>query len=185
MLDPEPESSITVDDIDLTTVPRELVRQAIGVVPQETFILCNSVRVNADPTGNFSDQEIVIALEKVGLWTTISLKGGLDFAPMEALALSPGQKQLFALSRVILRSKKIIVLDEAMRSVDEESKRSVERIIRTEFRNTTVISVAHQLDTIRNCDKILVLDNARLVEYDSPDELLRRDSAFRKMFHGV
>ena len=104
--------SITVDDIDLSGVPRHFVRSRINGLPQDPFFLSGTIRLNIDPTMEKSDSEIIEVLEKVKIWEVIKMSGGLD-TEMDSDSLSHGQKQLFCLARAILRPSSIVVLDEA------------------------------------------------------------------------
>lgn len=104
---------ITVDKLDISTLPREQVRTRLVAVPQDAFLIDgSSVRLNADPSEELADAAIENALRAVELWDIVAEKGGLD-AAIEELHLSHGQKQLFCIARAILRPSPIVVLDEA------------------------------------------------------------------------
>lgn len=149
-------------------IPREIIRSRIVTIPQEPFILSGTVRLNADRTSTVNDDTIVTALTKVGLWDILSARGGLD-ADVSANPLSQGQQQIFCLARAMLKSNaKILVLDEATSNIDAETDRIMQRIIREEFRDFTVLTVAHRMDTIMDSDRIAVLDGGRLVEFKEP-----------------
>lgn len=169
---------ILVDDIDISTLPREAVRGGLIAIPQEPFFLPGTVRLNADPFGNSTDEAITEALIKVGLWDNL---GGLDIE-FDIDMLSHGQRQLFCLSRAILCESKIVVLDEATSSVDADTDKLMQRLIREEFAGRTIISVAHRLGTILDFDRIAVLQEGVIIEYDSPKALLSRQSAFKALY---
>ncbi|TVY85161.1 ABC transporter [Lachnellula suecica] len=175
--------SITIDGIDIGTIPREELRSRIVGVPQDSYLLSGSVRLNADPKHITTDFAIVDALKRVQLWESIKEKGGLD-TDIDKMFLSHGQRQLFCLARAMLRPSTILILDEATSSVDANTDEVMQRVIRERFASHTIIAVAHKLDTILDFDKIALLDGGALVEFDSPHELLLDpSSAFHKLYH--
>ena len=103
---------IIIDGIDLSTIPRELIRSRMTAIPQDPFILNGSVRLNVNPMGTIADDLIIDALTKIRLWPIIQSRGGLDADMQLELQLSHGQRQLFCLARAILRKSKILILDE-------------------------------------------------------------------------
>lgn len=163
----------------MQVIRRETIRSRLITIPQDPFILSGSVRLNADPAGTATDKAIILALEKVRLWDILESRGGLD-ATMNVNPLSQGQQQIFCLARAMLRTAKgkILVLDEATSSVDSETDLLMQRLIRAEFSDYTVLTVAHRLDTIMDSDRIIVLDAGKLVEMGPPDELLKQHGAF-------
>ncbi|KAE8452406.1 hypothetical protein EG329_001107 [Mollisiaceae sp. DMI_Dod_QoI] len=182
MLEVTEDSSITIDGIDITSLPRELVRSRLNAIPQEPFFFRGTVRANADPCGEHTDLMIISAIQKVHLWDLVLNKGGLD-TELDAEFFSHGQRQLFCLARAILRKSKVVILDEATSSVDAKSDELMQQVIRSEFQNCTIIAVAHRLDTIMDFDKIALLSNGELKEFDSPRALMARASAVRELYN--
>ncbi|KAL8732959.1 MAG: hypothetical protein Q9166_002357 [cf. Caloplaca sp. 2 TL-2023] len=176
--------SITIDGVDISTIPRREVRSRIIGLPQDVFLLNGSVRLNVDPYKQSSDDAIIGALQDVRLWANIQGKGGLD-ARVEDINLSHGQKQLFCLAQALLRPSSILILDEATSSVDDPTDALIQRIIRQKFAKHTIIAVAHKLETIIDFDKVAVLHNGVLMEYDNPHTLLeQQESRFKQLYTG-
>ncbi|KAJ6779807.1 hypothetical protein PWT90_01499 [Aphanocladium album] len=173
--------TITIDGQDTSTVDLELLRNGFAAVPQDPFFLEGSVRFNADPYEERSDSEIEQALASVQLADVIREKGGLD-TKMSDMDLSKGSKQLFCLARAVLKQSKIVVLDEATSSIDVETEKIIQELIRTEFKDKTVIAIAHRLDSILASDMIAVMEAGELVEFAPPRELLARDSKFKQLY---
>lgn len=182
MLEVTEDSSITIDGFDITKLPRGIVRSRLNAIPQEPCFIRGTVHDNLDPLRLHSDTAIIAALEKVYLWELVFSKGGLEVV-LDAEYYSHGQRQLFCLAPAILRKSKVVVLDEATSSVDAKSDELMQRVIRKEFGHCTILAVAHRLDTILDFDKIALLSNGELKEYDTPAALLVRDSAFRELYN--
>ncbi|KAF7914004.1 uncharacterized protein EAF01_000410 [Botrytis porri] len=181
MLELHPGSSILIDGIDISTIPRQIVRARLNAVPQDPFFLRSTIRTNTDPYGVHTDLQIISALEKVHLWSLISSKGGLD-AQLDTEFFSHGQRQLFCLARAILRGGRIIVLDEATSSVDSETDKLMQRVIREVFEGCTIVAVAHRLDTIADFDRIVLLGKGEVVESGRFGKLMEMEGAFRELY---
>jgi ATP-binding cassette subfamily C (CFTR/MRP) protein 1 len=167
------QGSITIDGADMLTIPRDVLRKRLTVIPQEPIFIKGTIRENLDTLG-LADNDIAAeaVLTKVGLWSIVTNAGGLD-VPLEAEELlSYGQRQLFCLARAMLRRSKILIIDEATASVDLQTDELMQQIILDHFADCTIIAVAHRLQTIRHFDKIAVFENGRIVEFDEPDALL-------------
>ncbi len=173
--------SILIDDLDLSTVPRNDIRTHLNAIPQDPYFVAGSIRLNLDPYSTSTDALIISALRKVQLLNTIRYNAGLD-AELDPDSLSHGQRQLFCLARAVLRKSKIVVLDEVTSSVDRKTDELMQIITRDEFKGCTIIAVAHRLETIMDFDRIAVLDRGRLVECGSPARLLAKGSAFKELY---
>ena len=181
MLEVDPHSRILIDGVDITRIPRQVTRSALNAIPQESFLINGTVRVNMDPTDSHSPEEIEYALRRVQLWDIVVAKGGLT-AALDVNFFSHGQRQLFCLARALLRKSKIVVLDEVTSNVDTVSDALMQRIIREEFADCTILAVAHRLETIVDFDRIAVIQDGELIEFDTVDALLKRDSVFRELY---
>ncbi|PMD36138.1 P-loop containing nucleoside triphosphate hydrolase protein, partial [Hyaloscypha variabilis F] len=166
--------STWIANLDISTIPRDLVRNRLLAAPQDPLPLCGTVRYNVDPLQLHSDEAITTALTKVELWNTVREKGRYSF--------SHGQRQLLSLARVLLRSGSIVVLDESTSSIDYETGKLIQKLIRSEFADRTVIAVAHRLGNILDFNKMAIMSEGKLVEFDTPEVTLKRDSAFRRLY---
>ena len=188
-----PGSEIIIDDIDISSIGLNLLRRNLSIIPQTPVVFTGKIRRNLDPFNEFTDFELWQALEEVSLRQNVEgLEKKLETdMTMSTSVFSAGQKQLICLARAILRKSKIIVLDEATANVDIETDDFIQRKIMEKFRYCTVITIAHRLITIANYDKVIVMDQGKVVEYDSPYKLLaenegdekitRRNSVFSQM----
>lgn len=181
LLEIEPRGRILIDGVDITGIPRQVTRTALNAIPQEPFFTHGTVRVNIDPSNTNRLEDIEQALRRVELWDIIETKGGLDTI-LDANFFSHGQRQLFCLARALLRKSKVVVLDEVTSNVDIVSDALMQRVIREEFADCTILAVAHRLETILDFDRIAMIHNGELIEFDTPDALLKSDSAFRELY---
>ncbi|CAI7568615.1 unnamed protein product [Penicillium glandicola] len=172
---------ITIDNVDISTIHPAALRAQITVITQDPFFLPGTLRDSFDPTGTLSEERIIAAIKKVGLWESISGKGGMD-ATLDALDWSYGEKQLLALARALTTPSPLLILDEATSSVDWETEARMLEIIEQECANQTVIAVVHRLRHIERFDRVALLQNGALVEFDAPGVLLGRESELRKLY---
>lgn len=173
--------SIIISGLDISTLPLAQLRRAISIIPQDPVIFAGSVRWNLDPTGEHTDRQLWTALERAHLRDSIMALGeGLESNIQEGGEnLSVGQRQLLCLARALLRSNRILVLDEATANIDLATDALIQRAIRTDFNGCTILTIAHRISTVVDYDKILVLERGQVVEFDTPQALLARpDSHF-------
>ncbi|KAJ5937598.1 ABC transporter integral membrane type 1 [Penicillium verhagenii] len=175
------EGRITIDGVDISTIHPNALRTQITVIPQDPFFLPGTLRDSFDHTGTLSEERIIAAIQKVGLWEPIREKGGLD-ASFDALDWSYGEKQLLALARALTSPSPLLILDEATSNVDWETEARMLGIIEQECAEQTVIAVVHRLRHIERFDSVALLRQGAVVEFDAPKVLLGRDSEFRKLF---
>ena len=173
---PEAEGDILIDNALLRNINLKLSRRAITVLGQNPALFSGSVRKNLDVIEQFQDVELWQALEQVQVKNLVeNLEGQLDYELLENGAnLSIGERQLICLARVLLHQKKIVILDEPTAHVDPDTERTIWNVVREKLIDCTVITIAHRLNTIRNCDKILVLDSGEVNGFDSFQVLCNR-----------
>ncbi|KAL1304221.1 hypothetical protein AAFC00_000641 [Neodothiora populina] len=158
--------SVTLDGVDTRHVFAQTLREHISVVSQEPVILPGTLRFNVDPSCAKNDQEIVSVLEKVGLRMHLQQReGGLD-SPLDQTSLSAGQQQLINVARAMLQKRSILVLDEATSSVDPETEEKITRLIHEHFDDCTVIAIAHRLNSLKAFDRLVTLDNGRIIKVE-------------------
>ncbi|GAN05680.1 ABC bile acid transporter, the ATP-binding cassette [Mucor ambiguus] len=184
------EGSILIDDVDISKIGTKDLRSNLTIIPQDPVLFSGTLGSNMDPFDQFTQEEIFTALRRVHLLndtsdqdvnqnvfkdlTTSVSEGGKNF--------SQGQRQLLCLARALLKRSKLVLMDEATASVDFETDKAIQKAITTEFRDSTILCIAHRLNTVIEYDRILVLDHGEILEFASPLDLLQdEDSAFYKM----
>jgi len=176
--------SITVDDVDISQIGLHDLRSKVAMIPQDPAILTGSVRFNLDPFGAKSDEELWQVLEKSQLKPRIESAGGLDSKVEEGGGnYSVGELQLLCLARALLRRQEtggLLLLDEATSALDQETDQTIQKVIRSDF-NCTIITIAHRIQTLMDYDKVAVFEGGMVVEFDSPQELLKQPSKFQAL----
>ncbi|KAL8196266.1 hypothetical protein R6Q57_025266 [Mikania cordata] len=170
---------IVIDDIDITSIGLHDLRSSFGIIPQEPTLFSGSIRYNLDPLSEHSDQQLWKVLEKCQLREAIQdKKEGLDsFVVQDGSNWSLGQRQLFCLGRALLKRRKILVLDEATASIDNATDTIIQKTIREEFLDCTVITVAHRIPTVVDCTMVLVMKDGKVMEYDKPMKLMNEPAS--------
>ncbi|XP_035661440.1 ATP-binding cassette sub-family C member 9-like isoform X2 [Branchiostoma floridae] len=178
------EGVISIDGVDISRVPLTLLRSRLSIIPQDPVLFSGTIRFNLDPEENSDDEELWKAIEIAQLKDVVAdLPNKLDEMVTEGGEnFSVGQRQLFCLARAFVRKSRILIMDEATASVDMETDAILQEVIKVAFGDRTVVTVAHRIATILNSDRILVLDQGKLVENDSPENLLKKpDGLFTTM----
>lgn len=172
--------TIIVDGVDICKLGLHDLRSRFGIIPQEPVLFEGTVRSNIDPLGLYSDDEIWKSLERCQLKEVVSAKPEkLDSSVVDSGDnWSVGQRQLLCLGRVMLKRSKILFMDEATASVDSQTDAVIQKIIRQDFSACTIITIAHRIPTVIDCDRVLVIDNGWAKEFDGPGRLLERPSLF-------
>ncbi|KAF9170116.1 Multidrug resistance-associated protein 1 [Mortierella sp. AD010] len=177
--------SIEIDGVDISTLGLQDLRKHLAIIPQDPTLFAGSVRYNLDPFHDLKDIDLWEALDRAHLKDYISsLPGGLSFeVSQNGENFSLGQRSLLCLARALLRRSKVLVLDEATASVDVETDELIQKTIRKEFRDRTVLTIAHRIKTVMDSSKILVLEKGQVKEFDTPSELIkkREESLFYRL----
>ncbi|KAJ3112059.1 hypothetical protein HDU96_004984 [Phlyctochytrium bullatum] len=169
--------SITIDGFDTSTLGLTDLRKGLAIIPQDPTLFSGTVRSNLDPFKEFDDEEMWRALENSGMKAAVrAMEGGLD-AEITAGGenLSVGQRQLVCLARAMVRKPRIVVLDECTANVDLETDFLIQKSLRENFKDSTILTIAHRLNTVADYDKILALDHGEVSEFDTPANLLTLD----------
>ncbi|KAH9270061.1 hypothetical protein BASA83_007891 [Batrachochytrium salamandrivorans] len=178
------EGSVMVDGINISQLGLFCLRSRLTIIPQDPVLFAETVRYNLDPFGTCSDTDLWASLESANLKEHIaSLEGGLDFQIQQAGEnFSVGQRQLICLARALLRKTNVLILDEATAAIDVGTDHIIQETIRREFHECTVLTIAHRINTVMDSDRILVLDQGHIAEFDSPQVLLKNK---RSMFYSL
>ncbi|SCU78688.1 LAME_0A05358g1_1 [Lachancea meyersii CBS 8951] len=178
------EGRLIIDGVDISKIGLFDLRSNLAIIPQDAQAFEGTIRSNLDPFGSYDDDEIWRALELSHLKPHVMKMAKeeeeskrsdnlLDTKVSEnGSNLSVGQRQLLCLSRALLNHSRILILDEATAAVDTETDRLIQETIRDEFKDRTILTIAHRIDTVLDSDKIMVLDKGKLKEFDTPANLL-------------
>ncbi|OAA69268.1 ABC transporter, transmembrane domain, type 1 [Akanthomyces lecanii RCEF 1005] len=185
--------SITIDNINITDVAHNVLRPRLISVPQEPMLLPGTLRSNlvrnssdGGPVDELDDEKLINHLKTVEIWDIVKGQGGLD-GDIADLKLSQGQKQLVCMARALASKDEssILILDEAMSTVDKQTEELMVKILEDHFAEHTIISVVHRLNTVERFDTVLLLDAGEVVEVGSPEKLLAKENGrFRALWNG-
>ena len=187
---PEPEGEILIDSIPTSNMNIQDSRHVMTFIPQSPFLFNDTLRRNIDPTDRYTDAEVWRVLKQVQLTILLEKRGGAreelrSMVSERGANFSVGERQLICLARALLLKTKIILLDEATANVDYKTDQLIQDIIRQATEECTVLTIAHRLDTVLDYDRIMVLEEGKIVEFDKPDELLKINGSFSRLFTSI
>ncbi|XP_070696945.1 ATP-binding cassette sub-family C member 2 [Pempheris klunzingeri] len=177
------EGRILIDGVDISRIGLHDLRNRLTIIPQDPVLFSGTLRMNLDPFDRFNDEDIWRVLELSHLKDYVAgLQEGLQHEVAEGGEnLSVGQRQLLCLARALLRKSRILILDEATAAVDLETDDLIQNTIRKEFAHCTVLTIAHRLHSIMDSSRVMVLNAGKIVEFDSPSNLLEKQGYFYAM----
>tara|TARA_B100000768_G_scaffold179607_1_gene197691 strand:- start:1748 stop:2614 length:867 start_codon:yes stop_codon:yes gene_type:complete len=174
---------ILIDDSNIKKINIKELKNSIGYVPQSTFLFSESIEKNIKfGKNNASSNEVEIAAKNACLSNDINMfKDGFKTLLGErGVNLSGGQKQRLAIARAIIKRPKILILDDSLSAVDTETEEKILSNINNISKNITLIIATHRVSSAKNCDKILIIDNGKVLEYGSHDELIKKNGYYSK-----
>ncbi|CAD0049321.1 unnamed protein product, partial [Aureobasidium pullulans] len=178
------EGDISIDDLSTSSIGLLDLRRRLAIIPQDAALFEGTIRDNLDPGHVHDDTELWSALDHARLRDHVSsMSGGLDAQIHEGGSnLSQGQRQLVSLARALLTPSNILVLDEATAAVDVETDALLQTTLRSAmFKDRTIITIAHRINTILDSDRIVVLDHGRVAEFDTPSALVKKKGLFYEL----
>ena len=155
------------------------LRNELTIVTQDIVILNGSLKESIDPSGRYliteaQEDRMMGILKELGFDNADFLKAGLQMKLNESgTNLSQGEKQLICFARALCKTNKIVLLDEATASIDIKTEEAFQRIMEREFKGSTIFIIAHRVQTIKTCDQLIVLDQGKIVEFDSYQNLIK------------
>ena len=172
-----------IDGVDVGTLNLQTARRSMAVIAQDPVLFGGSLKRNLDPFSVQTDLDLWTALEEVQLKAMVEkLPGQLEYRVNETGSnFSVGERQLVCLARALVQKSKIIVMDEATANVDFKTDNLIQEVIRHKFKDSTVLTIAHRLNTIMDYDKVLILDGGRMVEFDKPEILIQNGGIFAEL----
>jgi ATP-binding cassette subfamily B protein len=183
--DAEP-GTVLIDGRPIREFPLELLRKSIGFVPQETFLFSDTIRENiAFGAEDASDADVRRVAEAASIGSDIEAfpEGYRTMIGERGLTLSGGQKQRTAIARALIRNPRILILDDALSSVDTHTEDRILNYLREIMRGRTTIFISHRVSTVRNADRIAVLHDGEIVEYGTHDELIERSGYYAELYN--
>jgi ATP-binding cassette subfamily B protein len=179
------EGRISIDGQDIRTVTQKSLRQAIGIVPQDTVLFNDTVEYNIGygrPGASRAEVEEAARAAHIHAFITSTPKGYDTMVGERGLKLSGGEKQRVAIARTLLKNPPVLVFDEATSALDSANERAIQEELKSAARNKTALVIAHRLSTVADAHQILVMEHGRIVERGSHAELLAMDGRYAQMW---
>ncbi|XP_078785939.1 ATP-binding cassette sub-family C member 5 isoform X1 [Oryzias latipes] len=171
--------SVLIDGINISEIGLADLRSKLSIIPQDPVLFSGTVRSNLDPFSRYSEEMIWDALDRSHMKECVSqLPQKLESEVVEnGENFSVGERQLLCVARALLRQCKVLILDEVTAAMDPETDALIQETIRTSFHHCTTLTIAHRLHTVLACDRIMVLNQGQVVEFDEPSRLLANENS--------
>ena len=178
----ETRGEILIDGLNINDFNTLSTRKCLSVISQIPTLINGTVRLNIDPLGEHTDAEIWNALHRTKMSSAVkNMPKALDSElSQDNSNFSIGEKQLLNLARVLLQNNKIVIFDEATGKIDGNTDKEIQRIISDDLKECTIITISHRLDTILDCDRVMVLDQGEIKEFDNVSVLLNKTGGLLK-----
>ena len=178
----ETRGEILIDGLNINDFNTTSTRKCVSVISQTPTLINGTVRLNIDPLGEHTDAKIWNALHRTKMSSAVeSMPKALDSElSQDNSNFSIGEKQLLNLARVLLQNNKIVIFDEATGKIDGNTDKEIQRIISEDLQECTIITISHRLDTILDCDRVMVLDQGEIKEFDNVSVLLNKTGGLLK-----
>ena len=165
---------ILINEIDIKNINLNFLRRKISILPQESFLIETNLKDNIDPLNENSDEDVLKIINDLCLLKNVEQNKKLNFEIKEnGNNLSTGEKKLICFARTILKKNKIVIMDDVTSSLDDESKKIISENIFKYFKNCTLIMITNQLEFLQKCERIIVIDNGKIIQDGKLDELLQ------------
>ncbi len=174
---------ILIDGIDINAISLHDLRSRLSVIPQIPILFAGTLRYNLDPFEQYTDDQCILALESVQLRHIVSNSpAGLHQLVAESGSnFSAGQCQLICVARAILKQSRILMIDEATANVDRTTDSLIQNVITEKFHNRTILTIAHRLNTVAKSDRIIVLHQGMIVDFDIPNNILPKHGLIQRV----
>ncbi|DAZ92485.1 TPA: hypothetical protein N0F65_012715 [Lagenidium giganteum] len=166
---------ITIDGVDIATTPLQSLRSRLSIIPQAPVLFRGTLRAYMDPFDEFEDAQIWSAFDKVELKDMVSgLENQLSYELSEnGENFSVGERQMLCMARALLNQSRVVIMDEATASIDHATEKKLQNMIERDFQDATVLTIAHRLATVLDSDRIMVLSDGKVIEFDTPKNLVK------------
>lgn len=180
-----PHGTITIDGHDIRRIPLEVLRTSIGYVPQDNFLFSTTIKENVDFAGTGSSEETIVHYTKLAevYRDIVDFPQQLDTIVGErGVTLSGGQKQRIAIARALIKEPQILILDDSLSAVDTETEEAILQNLKDVFQGRTVILVSHRISTLQGADKIAVIDEGRIIQMGTHNELVSQPGLYQEIY---
>lgn len=170
------EGDIRYDGVSIRSVDIQQLRRSITIIPQDPILFNTSIKKNLDPSDLHTRYEVEMILKEIGLWEKMEMHNGTEYMiDAGGSNLSQGEKQLICFGRALLEKNNLILMDEATANIDSLTELTIQRLVQEKFSEATILMIAHKLNTIMICDKILILDHGQIMEFGDLAELKNKE----------